>query len=112
MVMMHIQMLCTTTAVGQGLTPDPFSLLSAYRRLLAENGILPEGQGSIGTDIVPFHGSKAMGGSEVDPLYLLVCGFEWRAERRKEAIWELVSALASSNAGTRLVAESLLKECQ
>lgn len=111
MMMMHIQMLCTTTAVGQGLTLDPFPLLSAYRRLLAENGTLPEGQGSIGTDIVLFHRSRAMGGSEVDPLYLLVCGFEWRAERSKEAIWELLSALACSDAGTRLVAESFLREC-
>ena len=109
---MHIQMLWTTTAVGQDLMLDPFPLLSASRRLLAENGTLPEGQGSIGTDIVQFHRSKAMGGSEVDPLYLLVCGFEWRAERSEEAIWELLSALACSDAGTRLVAESLLKECQ
>jgi hypothetical protein len=109
---MHIKMLWATTAVGQGLTPDPFPLLSASRRLLAENGTPPEGQGSIGTDIVPFHRSKATGGSEVDPLYLLVCGFEWRTERRKEAIWELLSALACSDAGTRRVAESLLRECQ
>jgi hypothetical protein len=109
---MHIQMLWTTTAEGQNVIPDPFPLLSASRRLLAENGTLPEGQGSIGTDIEPFHRSKALGGSELDPLYLLVCGFEWRAERRKEAIWELLSALASSDAGTRLVAESLLRECQ
>ena len=109
---MDIQTLWTTTAEGQDLILDPFPLLSAYRRLLSENRILPEGQGSIGTDIVPFHRSKAMGGSEVDPLYLLVCRFEWRAERRKEAIWELLSALASSDAGTRLGAESLLRECQ
>jgi hypothetical protein len=109
---MHIQMLWTTTAVGQDLMLDPFPLLSASRRLLAENGTLPEGQGSIGTDIVQFHRSKAMGGSGVDPLYLLVCGFEWRAERSEEAIWELLSALACSDAGTRLVAESLLRERQ
>jgi len=101
-----------TAAVGQDLILDPFPLLSAYRRLLAENGTLPEGQGSIGIDIVPFHRSKAMGGSELDPLYLLVCGCEWRAERSEEAIWELLSALACSDAGTRLVAESLLRECQ
>ena len=109
---MHIQMLWTTTAADRDLIPDPFPLLSASRRLLAENGTPPEGQGSIGTDIVPFHRSKAMGGSEVDPLYLLVCGFEWRAERSEEAIWELLSALACSDAGTRLVAESPLKGCQ
>jgi hypothetical protein len=109
---MHIKMLCTTTAVGQGLILDLFPLLSASRRLPVENGTLQEGQGSIGTAIVPFHRSKAMGGSEVDPLYLLVCGFEWRAERSEEAICELLSALACSDAGTRLVAESLLRECQ
>jgi hypothetical protein len=109
---MHIQMLWTTIAVGQGLILDPFSLSSASRRLLADNGTLPEGQGPIGTDIVPFHRSKAMGCSEVDPLYLLICGFEWREERSEEAIWELLSALACSDAGTRLVAESLLRECQ
>jgi hypothetical protein len=109
---MHIQMLCTTTAEGQDLILDPFPLLSAFRRLLAENDTRPESQGSMGTDIVPFHRSKAMGGSEVDPLYLLVCAFEWRDERSEEAKWELLSALACSDAGTRLVAESLLRECQ
>jgi hypothetical protein len=109
---MHIKTLWTTPAVDRDLILDSFPLLSAFRRLLAENGTLPEGQGSNGTDIVQFHRSKAMGGSEVDPLYLLVCAFEWRAERSEEAKWELLGALACSDAGTRLLAESLLRECE
>jgi hypothetical protein len=43
---------------GRGLILDLFPLLSASRRLPAENGTLQEGQGSIGTDIVPFHRSS------------------------------------------------------
>ena len=45
---------------------------------------------------------------EVDPLYLFACQLQWRKWCDEEAGWELLAALTSSDAPTRIVASSLL----
>lgn len=48
---------------------------------------------------------------ELDPLYLFACEVEWRKRRRTLACEELLWALASLDATTRLVAGTLLDAC-
>jgi len=72
----------------------------------------PESQGSASPDMLPPRGEGVLVVSKVDPLYRFACALEWRASCREEAFSELLSALTSADAGTRLVAEALLRKCQ
>ena len=49
--------------------------------------------------------------SGVDPLYLFACQVEFRKRCSQAARKELLFALLSSNAESRLVAEALLEAC-
>jgi CRP/FNR family transcriptional regulator, cyclic AMP receptor protein len=46
---------------------------------------------------------------ESDPLYLFACQVEWEQTADPSAAWEVISALRSSDAGTRAHARSLLE---
>jgi hypothetical protein len=49
---------------------------------------------------------------DVDPLYLFACQVEWRKQCSHAAGTELLCALASPDAQSRLIAEVLLEACK
>ena len=51
-------------------------------------------------------GAKAIQTGKLDVLYLLARAIQWR-RGSEDAGWELLCALASSDPGTRIVAEAL-----
>jgi hypothetical protein len=107
-------MSCATAMVFGVAVREPSPRRLSPRRAQSGRRTQPESQGSasLGTDVVPPRGEGALVVSKVDPLYLFACALEWRASCRGEAFWELLSALTSADAGTRLVAEALLRKCQ